>query len=156
MLVGHVRLRNIRVAIGCRHRGRFVCKELGFARVLAEHAIVNHGERGPFRHLVDVLRGDAGRGNEQRERTDQRASPNARHGAVSFCRRCPRAPRNRAAKSVGSDRRTTAAERQTMLRAMEAAKAALPPAPEGWQIGGYEELSVKTRTCQDDETTPWP
>jgi hypothetical protein len=38
-------------------------------------------------------------------------------------------------------RDTTAAERQTMLTVMETAKAALPVAPPGWVIGGYEELS---------------
>ena len=52
-------------------------------------------------------------------------------------------------------RDTTAAERQTMLGVMERAKAALPQAPTGWVIGGYEELSPVGRICRDAETTPW-
>ena len=52
-------------------------------------------------------------------------------------------------------RDTTAAERQTMLRVMEAAKAALPGAPAGWIIGGYEELSPVGTICKDSENTPW-
>jgi hypothetical protein len=52
-------------------------------------------------------------------------------------------------------RDTTAAERQTMLGVMEAAKAALPVAPSGWVIGGYEELSAVGSICKDGENTPW-
>src|SRR5512145_257245 len=52
-------------------------------------------------------------------------------------------------------RDTTAAERQTMLAVMKAAKAALPGAPEGWIIGGYEELSPIGSICKDGESTPW-
>jgi hypothetical protein len=52
-------------------------------------------------------------------------------------------------------RDTTAAEQQTMMGVMEAAKAALPGAPTGWVIGGYEVLSPIGRICQDFETTPW-
>ena len=52
-------------------------------------------------------------------------------------------------------RDTTAAERQTMLGVMETAKAALPTAPEGWVIGGYEELSAVGSICKDGENTPW-
>jgi len=52
-------------------------------------------------------------------------------------------------------RDTTAAERQTMLGVMEAAKAALPGAPAGWIIGGYEELSPIGSICKDGENTPW-
>ena len=52
-------------------------------------------------------------------------------------------------------RDTTAAERQTMLGVMEAAKAALPDAPAGWIIGGYEELSPIGSICKDGENTPW-
>jgi hypothetical protein len=54
-------------------------------------------------------------------------------------------------------RDTTAAERQTMLSALEAARAALPGAPEGWIIGGYEgELSVRQSLCLEDEGgQPW-
>src|SRR5262245_43087954 len=50
---------------------------------------------------------------------------------------------------------TTAAERQTMMGVMESAKAALPGAPTGWIIGGYEELSPIDSICQDFESTPW-
>lgn len=52
-------------------------------------------------------------------------------------------------------RDTTAAERQTMLSVMGAAQAALPPAPTGWVIGGYEELSPVNNICKDEESTPW-
>jgi len=52
-------------------------------------------------------------------------------------------------------RDTTAAERQTMLTVMETAKAALPDAPTGWVIGGYEELSPVGNICKDGENTPW-
>jgi hypothetical protein len=52
-------------------------------------------------------------------------------------------------------RDTTAAERQMMMGVMEAAKAALPLAPTGWIIGGYEELSPIGSICMDGETTPW-
>jgi hypothetical protein len=52
-------------------------------------------------------------------------------------------------------RDTTATERQTMMGVMEAAKAALPLAPEGWVIGGYEELSTVGSICMDAESTPW-
>ncbi len=52
-------------------------------------------------------------------------------------------------------RDTTSAERAAMQRALEAAKAALPPAPEGWAIGGYEAISVRTRICSDADATPW-
>jgi hypothetical protein len=51
-------------------------------------------------------------------------------------------------------RDTTAAERQAMTSALEAALAALPPAPEGWVIGGYEEISVVQRLCMDYDTIP--
>jgi len=52
-------------------------------------------------------------------------------------------------------RDTTDAERSTMTQVLETAKAALPGAPDGWIIGGYEEISVRQSTCMDDETTPW-
>jgi hypothetical protein len=52
-------------------------------------------------------------------------------------------------------RDTSGAERQTMLGVMQTAKAALPQAPTGWVIGGYEELSPVGRICQDFERTPW-
>jgi hypothetical protein len=52
-------------------------------------------------------------------------------------------------------RDTTPEERATVVRVLEAAKAALPGAPEGWVIGGYEEVSAPGRLCRDAETTPW-
>ncbi len=59
------------------------------------------------------------------------------------------------AECVKGYRDTTADERSTMTRVLEAAKAALPLAPNGWIIGGYEEVSVRQSTCMDDESTPW-
>jgi len=59
------------------------------------------------------------------------------------------------AECVRGFRDTTAAERQTMLGVLEAAKAALPGAPTGWIIGGYEELSPIGSICKDGESTPW-
>jgi hypothetical protein len=52
-------------------------------------------------------------------------------------------------------RDTTPAERQTRLGVVEAIKAALPVAPEGWVIGGYEEVSPVASVCRDTESTPW-
>jgi hypothetical protein len=52
-------------------------------------------------------------------------------------------------------RDTTAAERATMTNALETAKAALPTAPDGWIVGGYEEISVVQSICMDTEATPW-
>jgi hypothetical protein len=52
-------------------------------------------------------------------------------------------------------RDTTEAEQRTMTGVMEAAKAALPLAPEGWVIGGYEELSPIASICMDGESVPW-
>lgn len=46
-------------------------------------------------------------------------------------------------------RDTTGAERDAMMRVLETVKAALPQAPEGWVIGGYEELSVPQSFCMD-------
>ena len=56
---------------------------------------------------------------------------------------------------VKGDRPTTTAERQAMLTAQQAAKAALPAAPTGWAIGGHEELSTRDSICRDYESTPW-
>jgi hypothetical protein len=53
-------------------------------------------------------------------------------------------------------RDTTAAERQTMTNALEVVKAALPAAPDGWIIGGYEVITVPSSICMDVEATPWP
>jgi hypothetical protein len=52
-------------------------------------------------------------------------------------------------------RDTTAVERQAMTNVLERAKAALPPAPQGWIIGGYEELDPIGRICIDVEGRPW-
>ena len=54
------------------------------------------------------------------------------------------------------NRDTTAAERSTMTNALETVKAALPQAPDGWVIGGHEEISVPGSICLDFEDTPWP
>ncbi len=52
-------------------------------------------------------------------------------------------------------RDSTPAERARMTAILEIVKASLPPAPAGWQIGGYEEISVVGRVCRDDEARPW-
>src|SRR5262245_15422321 len=52
-------------------------------------------------------------------------------------------------------RDTTPAERQTRVGVIEAIKAALPQAPQGWVIGGYEEVSPIASICRDTESTPW-
>lgn len=52
-------------------------------------------------------------------------------------------------------RDSTPAERARMTAILEIAKKALPPAPAGWQIGGYEEISVAGRVCRDGENLPW-
>jgi hypothetical protein len=56
------------------------------------------------------------------------------------------------AECVKGYRDTTAAEREAMLGVMQTAKAALPGAPEGWIIGGYEELSPIGSICKDGGT----
>jgi hypothetical protein len=56
---------------------------------------------------------------------------------------------------VRGERETTAAERETMTRVLQSALAALPQAPEGWVIGGYEAISVVQRLCLDHEARPW-
>lgn len=48
-----------------------------------------------------------------------------------------------------------ASDRAAMLGVLEAGKRAMPPAPTGWIIGGYEELSVQQTMCGDGWTTPW-
>lgn len=52
-------------------------------------------------------------------------------------------------------RDSTAAERARMTAFLENAKKSLPPAPAGWQIGGYEEISVAGSVCRDGENRPW-
>lgn len=52
-------------------------------------------------------------------------------------------------------RDSTPAERARMTAVLEIAKKSLPPAPAGWQIGGYEEISVVGRVCRDGENRPW-
>jgi len=52
-------------------------------------------------------------------------------------------------------RDTTAAERDAMTSVLERAKAALPQAPDGWMIGGYEEPNPIGRICIDAEGSPW-
>lgn len=55
----------------------------------------------------------------------------------------------------GGFRDSTPAERARMTAILEIAKKSLPPAPAGWQIGGYEEISVVGRVCRDGENRPW-
>lgn len=52
-------------------------------------------------------------------------------------------------------RDSTPAEKARMTAILNIAKASLPPAPAGWQIGGYEEISVIGSVCPDDEAKPW-
>jgi hypothetical protein len=52
-------------------------------------------------------------------------------------------------------RDTTAAERATITDALEAVRAALPPAPEGWVIRDEDEISPPANLCRDVELAPW-
>jgi hypothetical protein len=52
-------------------------------------------------------------------------------------------------------RDTTTAERQTITSTLEAIRDSLPQAPEGWIIGGYEEITARSNTCSDADDTPW-
>jgi len=52
-------------------------------------------------------------------------------------------------------RNSTPAERARMTAILEIARKSLPPAPAGWQIGGYEEISVAGSVCRDGENLPW-
>lgn len=52
-------------------------------------------------------------------------------------------------------RAVTPAEKARMTAILQIAKAALPPAPAGWAIGGFEEISVIDNVCRDEETKPW-
>jgi hypothetical protein len=52
-------------------------------------------------------------------------------------------------------RDSTPAERARMTAILEIAKKSLPPAPAGWQIGGYEEITVVRSVCRDGENRPW-
>lgn len=52
-------------------------------------------------------------------------------------------------------RDVTPAERARITAALQSARSALPPAPEGWQLRGTEELSIPTSICQDSEKLPW-
>ena len=52
-------------------------------------------------------------------------------------------------------RDTTPAERARITAALQAAKSALPTAPEGWQLRGGDDISVTTSICQDGEAVPW-
>lgn len=53
-------------------------------------------------------------------------------------------------------RDTTAAERATMMRILNAAREALPPAPAGWAIVNDDPPSVPRSLCMDFERKPWP
>lgn len=52
-------------------------------------------------------------------------------------------------------RDVTAAEKSRITAALQLAKSALPPAPEGWQLRGTEEFSIPATICRDGENTPW-
>lgn len=52
-------------------------------------------------------------------------------------------------------RDVTPAERARITGALQSAKSALPPAPEGWQLRGTEEFSIPASICRDGENTPW-
>lgn len=52
-------------------------------------------------------------------------------------------------------RDSTPAERARITAILEIAKRSLPPAPAGWQIGGYEVISVAGSVCRDVENRPW-
>jgi hypothetical protein len=52
-------------------------------------------------------------------------------------------------------RDTTPAERARITAALQNAKDALPPAPEGWRIQGDDQFSVPSSLCKDYEQTPW-
>jgi Skp family chaperone for outer membrane proteins len=52
-------------------------------------------------------------------------------------------------------RGTTQAERQTITSTLEAVRASLPQPPEGWILGGYEEISAIQSMCSDADDTPW-
>jgi hypothetical protein len=53
-------------------------------------------------------------------------------------------------------RDTSAAERATMTRILEAARRALPPAPAGWVVVNDDPPSVPQSLCMDFERKPWP
>jgi len=52
-------------------------------------------------------------------------------------------------------RDTSAAERATMTRVLEAVRRALPPAPPGWQIVNDDPPRVPSSLCKDFERKPW-
>ncbi len=52
-------------------------------------------------------------------------------------------------------RDVTPAERARITAALQLAKAALPPAPEGWQVRGDEQFSIQSSICRDGENVPW-
>lgn len=52
-------------------------------------------------------------------------------------------------------RDVTPAERERITAALQAAKSALPPAPEGWQIRGDDQFSIPSSICRDGENAPW-
>lgn len=52
-------------------------------------------------------------------------------------------------------RDTSASERATMTRILEAARKTLPPAPQGWVITNDDPPSVPSSLCMDFERKPW-
>ena len=74
-------------------------------------------------------------------------------GALALCAAAPLAFADAPCNKGFRD--TTPAERARITAALQAAKAALPPPPEGWQFRGDEELSIPASLCQDVEKLPW-
>lgn len=52
-------------------------------------------------------------------------------------------------------RDTSAAERATMMRILEAVRPAVPPAPQGWVVVNDDPPSVPGSLCMDYERKPW-
>lgn len=52
-------------------------------------------------------------------------------------------------------RDTTPGERARISASLQAAKDALPAAPEGWRIQGDDQFSVPSSLCKDRELFPW-
>lgn len=52
-------------------------------------------------------------------------------------------------------RDVTADERSTMTSVVDAAKKAMPAAPEGWVVSNEDSVSMPTSLCIDQEAAPW-
>ena len=47
------------------------------------------------------------------------------------------------------------AEKARITAALQLAKSALPPAPEGWQQRSQDDFSIPSSLCKDRENLPW-